>query len=236
MKSENSNTGDFVFLIVSIIFIGIIAVKSTLSLFDTIDWMRESHATLKNIDDIYLSLKDAETNAKAYILIGEPSFLESYRNSSTKVISGLKELKKETRDDENYEDELPVLEDLINENTAYWKDNIDLKINNELSKDSLKQITSASSTSDTLRTIMDKMRLTESNTLERVRKNENFNAMLTIGTVVMDVLLTIIFGFKYVRTMKKSKVMKLAVREAFANSKNAAPNIIPPVIKDHDLN
>lgn len=236
MKSGNSNTGEFVFLIISIIFIGIVAVKSTLSLFETIDWLRESHSTLKKIDDLYLSFKDTETNAKAYILSGENLFLESYKNSDSKLNIKLDELKKATQDKVNHEEELPVLENLISENINYWKENVDLKENNEITKENIEQIASTSTTSDTLKTVIDKMMLTESNTLERIRKNENFNAILTISTIVMGVLLTIIFSFKYLRIMKRINKNNQVVSIIYSNDDDAGTNLSQPKIKEPALN
>lgn len=93
--------------------IGIVAHRSITSLVDTSRLATHSHEVEEHVADLLSLLKDAETGQRGFVITGEDSYLEPYRNALVGIPPALKQLRELTGDNVNQQKRIDQLEPLI---------------------------------------------------------------------------------------------------------------------------
>jgi signal transduction histidine kinase len=108
----------------------LVAVLSYASLLRTTEDRRRvthSHQVLERLDDVQMNLSDAETGQRGYILTGDDSYLEPYRNGFGQVHQNVKALRQLIADNPRQRRSLDRLEPLITERLAVAQGRIEVR-------------------------------------------------------------------------------------------------------------
>ncbi|MGP8114430.1 MAG: CHASE3 domain-containing protein, partial [Steroidobacteraceae bacterium] len=75
-------------------------------------WVRHTHEVLANLQQMLLAMSSIESSSRGFVLIGDESYLESYRASIASLWQHEATVRDLTADNPNQQRELPVLEQL----------------------------------------------------------------------------------------------------------------------------
>jgi signal transduction histidine kinase len=96
------------------------------------EWVTHTHVVLEKLDDIQTSLVDSEDIERAYILLSDDSYLESYRGSVAQVGLNIKEVRQLTADNPKQQRALDHLEPLVAARFSAMQECIDVRRNEGL--------------------------------------------------------------------------------------------------------
>jgi len=93
--------------------IGLVAYRSVTTLTSTSHSVTHTHQVLEHVAGVLGLLKDAETGQRGYIIAGDESYLEPYRNAIDSLPTVLKELRELTADNPNQQKRMDDAEQVI---------------------------------------------------------------------------------------------------------------------------
>ena len=76
-------------------------------------WVRHTHAVLETVQGLLLSLQDAETSERGYIITGDPRYLEPYAEGRTVALGHLDRLAELERDNPAQRERIEVMRPLV---------------------------------------------------------------------------------------------------------------------------
>ena len=104
-----------------------ISYRNANLLIHTQHWVIRTHQIRTAFTDLLSDLKDAETGQRGYLLTGEDSYLEPYKQALTAIKTTLDDVKKLTFDDPNQQRRIATIGPLIDGKLAELKQTIDLR-------------------------------------------------------------------------------------------------------------
>jgi len=104
-----------------------ISYRNANLLIHTQHWVIRTHQIRTAFTDLLSDLKDAETGQRGYLLTGEDSYLEPYKQALTAIKTTLDDVKKLTFDDPNQQRRIATIGPLIDSKLAELKQTIDLR-------------------------------------------------------------------------------------------------------------
>jgi signal transduction histidine kinase len=108
----------------------LVAVLSYLSLARNVAdrrWVTHTQLVLQTVDDVLISLIDAETGQRGYIITGDASYLEPYETSLGQMHENIKKVRELTADNPNQQRSLERLQPLIATRLVELQDRIQLR-------------------------------------------------------------------------------------------------------------
>jgi PAS domain S-box-containing protein len=100
---------------------------NTSRLVDAALWVEHTREVMADLDSLFLSLKDAESSQRGYIITGLPSYLEPYQKAEASFGPTLSRLRRLVSDSSVQALNAQRLEQLVSDRRAILKENIDLR-------------------------------------------------------------------------------------------------------------
>jgi signal transduction histidine kinase len=162
-------------------------------------WVTHSYTVINNLESIKAQLIDAETGVRGYILTKEVRFLKPYNSGSKKVMPLYIELVKLTGDNEEYQNQLVLMEGLLVRRletlsraiTDFQQDGFILTAESMANRETNKELT------DSIRNIINTMQTSEQKLVEerdsKLQKVFNSTKVITVTSLVIA-LITIIYS------------------------------------------
>jgi len=107
-----------------LIFVGVLSFLSMVQSIEDRQWVTHTHVVLEKLDGLLSDLLDAETGQRGYIITGEESYLQPYKDGFAHVHEDLRALRELTADNPNQQRALDRLEPLIALKLAELQDRV----------------------------------------------------------------------------------------------------------------
>ena len=110
--SRSQSTGFALILLLLLIIAGVSAWNTWL-LHENNRWVAHTHEVISSIDSFLLTLREAESGQRGYLITGNAAYLEPYRTGASKVQVQVDQLRKLTADNPGQQPRVSVLEERI---------------------------------------------------------------------------------------------------------------------------
>jgi methyl-accepting chemotaxis protein len=120
-------TGAFAVAALTVLVIALFGYQSTVHLIDNSHWVDHTHEVRRDLAGLLATLTDCETGQRGYVITGDDSFLEPYRNGTLAVDKAFSDLRKLTIDNPVQQKRLDDARALIDQKLAELKLTIDLR-------------------------------------------------------------------------------------------------------------
>ena len=117
----------FALVVLLLVVLGLVTWWNTNRLVKAALWVEHSREVIADLESLFLSLKDAESGQRAYIITGLPSFLEPYDAAEASYGPTFDRLGRLLGDNPTQSKDLQQLEKLISERRATLRKDIDLR-------------------------------------------------------------------------------------------------------------
>jgi X-X-X-Leu-X-X-Gly heptad repeat protein len=108
-----------------LLLVGGASYHTTGKLTDTADWVTHTHEVLGKLQGIDLGFSDAEAGIRGLVITGDQSFLDPYRAGISAVEQDTADVRELTSDNPRQQRRLDVLEPMISQRLAQFKEEID---------------------------------------------------------------------------------------------------------------
>lgn len=108
-------------------YLGVLSYRSILRSRYDVQWVTHTHTVLENLDDLLIVAVDAETGQRGFIITGDDSYLQPYRDSDAAIQRGVRELRHLTSDNPTQQRNLDRLEPLLATRLSETRDSINLR-------------------------------------------------------------------------------------------------------------
>ncbi|HZM04090.1 MAG TPA: CHASE3 domain-containing protein [Candidatus Saccharimonadales bacterium] len=174
--------------------IGLVAYQSIAKLTETADWVDHTHQVLGTLESVLLTMTDAETGERGFLLTGEDNYLAPFTTAQGAIADEIKTLRELTKDNSVEQRNIDKLEPLVTGKDgkfAVLVETIELRKDKTKGLDAALEMvrTKGKTIMDEIRKVIDEMK-NEETTLLKKRADEAAasarNATLTIilGTLV----------------------------------------------------
>lgn len=185
-KLEYQTIAAFSIALLTIILIGVVAVKNSYKVIEANILTNETFKVLNNIEEIFSLTKDLETGVRGFALSNDSIFLDQYNRSEEKIKLTLKSLKQKLSYNPVQKRNIDTLEQLITTNFGYLTEVIYVRTTkglNEVSK--LVSTASGKKISDNIRVVTANMQDVETALLETRSAEESENTRKTLVTLLL---------------------------------------------------
>ncbi len=117
----------FAFALACLGAVGVVSYLSVVHLNEDAAWVEHTHEVLGRLDLLLAALTDAETAERGYVITGEESYLEPYRQSAQDVDVEASRLRELTADNRSQQQRLDSLAPLVSDRLAEFREVIDLR-------------------------------------------------------------------------------------------------------------
>ncbi|MCD6068528.1 MAG: histidine kinase [Bacteroidetes bacterium] len=161
-------------------------------------WVDHTNRVISELQQVQLSVVDAETGARGYVISGNDNFLEPYTNAKIKIFENLNNTKELTADNEAQQKRLEELEKEINRYTDYLTKLLEIRKTDPAKASSIVTSGEGKRITDSIRKIIAAAREVEQGLL-RERKKEsdddarNFNLVFAVLLAVILVILISVY-------------------------------------------
>ena len=205
----------FVSLIFLLLFLSSIIYKNTLQVSNSTKWVVHSYKVHLALDRLMLTMKDAETGQRGFILTHDKDYLKPYLGSKIKARSTLAQLKWLSSDNTEQEKNLEKLEEMVELRFGYLRYSMYQDSLGSMNKMNLKESLDAGrNLMDSIEVQSNKMIALEQHYLEK--RNENYVNKTTVTPllILLIVLFSLaIFSMAYFKINKDLSVMEETNRQ-----------------------
>src|SRR5580692_6928350 len=127
MKFKNKVIAGFGTALAILILVGVLSYRSMLQSDEDREWVTHSHQVLEKLDAVLANMLDIETGERGYIITGEGSYLEPYKEALDRVHQNLKDVRELTVDNSVQRRALDRLEPIISEKLGTAQDQIEIR-------------------------------------------------------------------------------------------------------------
>ncbi len=117
----------FIFALIMLSLIGFFAYQSVTSLTEALGWEKHTQEVLLQLDETLLSVVNAETAGRGFLITADDSYLEPYTQTGQNINGTLAHLRLLTADNPSQTQRIERLEGLINEKYALLTQVIELR-------------------------------------------------------------------------------------------------------------
>ncbi|AWV05073.1 chemotaxis protein [Burkholderia sp. JP2-270] len=117
----------FITILVVVVVVGATAYRSTVKFAEAAQWVIHTQKVLTRISDLLVTLVDAETGQRGYLITGEIRYLEPYQAALRGIDANIRDLKESTVDNPVQQERLRKIEPLVAEKMGELKATIDLR-------------------------------------------------------------------------------------------------------------
>jgi methyl-accepting chemotaxis protein len=108
-----------------LLIVGVVSYRSINKLIDTADWVTHTQKVLEDLNGVVLSMINAETGQRGYVITNDEKYLEPYHLGIAVVDQDLKEIREMTVDNPREQSRMDALEPMVAHELAILKDAID---------------------------------------------------------------------------------------------------------------
>lgn len=212
MKLSLEKQIPLVFSIATILLIVIIffAWRSMQSVSDSLNAQSHTQDVLLQLDEILITKLDIETNGRAFIITGDPTFLETYNQAQSRVDQNIEKLSRLVEDNPNQKNRIPLLINAVNARLEVLRNAVELRRTKPLDE-VLKQIVAGSGRQkmNNVRALLDEMESEERNLLTKRTSELDSNRNKTYGLIlfagIAGILSLGLANFAIFREIKKRR-------------------------------
>lgn len=116
----------FCFAVLLMCIVSIISYQNTINLIESSNKVKHTHEVLKNLIDVFATLTDAESGRRGYFLYRDEEELKRYNIAIQSIAPKIEMLRQLIGYNPNQQRQLLILESLIAQRLALFKQSIDL--------------------------------------------------------------------------------------------------------------
>ncbi len=165
------------------------------NLIDSSGMVRESNETIKNINNVFSLVKDAETGQRGYLLSGDQAFLTPYNNAKAKIAQAVTELNSEITYSPQQAQNLEKLKVSVEARLMILDRNLNYKINN--TDVTSEQLLAGKKHMDDIRATVAAMQTEEEAILQSRTESMNtfasYTPLLIIISALLSLTITLVF-------------------------------------------
>jgi PAS domain S-box-containing protein len=180
----------FAFALACLGVVGVVSYLSVVRLNEDAAWVEHTHEVLGRLDSLLAALTDSETAERGYVITGEESYLEPYRQSARDADVEASRLRELTADNRTQQLRLDSLAPLVSDRLAELHEVIDLRriqgfgpAQSEVLAGKGKEI------DDQIRSLIDGMKSAETSLLKERQQLADRSAVITRAVIVVGGLL-----------------------------------------------
>lgn len=189
-----------------LVVVGAVSYDSTRKLIDSADWVTHSHRVLDQLEAMLLTMDDAETGQRGYVIAGQERYLQPYQGARDAAEQRVKSLRELVSDNPIQQHRLDALEPLVASKFAEMQEVIDLRRDKGFEPASKELLTDKGKNEmDAIRKLIAEMEDEENNLLANRSVEEKARAHRTELTIILGILfvlaLTGLVGFSLTRNI-----------------------------------
>jgi PAS domain S-box-containing protein len=180
----------FAFALACLVVVGVVSYLSVVRLNEDAAWVEHTHEVLGRLDSLLAALIDSETAERGYVITGEESYLEPYRQSARDVDVEASRLRELTADNRTQQLRLDSLAPLVSDRLAELHEVIDLRrIQGFAAAQSEVLAGKGREIDDQIRSLIDEMKSAETSLLKERQQLTDRSAAITRAVIVVGGLL-----------------------------------------------
>src|SRR5213595_3342357 len=117
----------FGFALICLGVIGIVSYLSVVRLNENAAWVEHTHEVLGSLELLLAAATDSETAERGYVITGDESYLEPYREAGAVIDGRMRQLRQLTADDRAQQQRLDSVVALVTERLAILRAGIELR-------------------------------------------------------------------------------------------------------------
>jgi signal transduction histidine kinase len=176
------------------------------NLLDDENWVIHTYTVIDKLDLLLVTMVNAETGQRGYIITGELDYLGPYNSAISSINNQISDLRQLTSDNPVQQSNIDMLAPLVKERMGQLANNVNLRTNNDTSAiiKNISGLDQGKITMDKIRTVINNMTIVEqqllaqrSETSQSVAQNTEFIIIFgTISAIVVSVISTVIINKK----------------------------------------
>jgi methyl-accepting chemotaxis protein len=216
----------FALPLVTLIIFGVLSYQSTRNLVANNQSVTESNAVLANLEDIFSMMKDIQRGARGYVITGEDDYLEPYHSGIARVPQEVADLRRSTVKDQTQQKSLDELERLIEDARSELQRFVSVRKEEGGFEPAVAAVKEGKGNEamNKIRTVIDKMKEGENQSLMNRTKKAEASAVTTMYTIGMGtplaVLIVSVGGFFISRSISNP------IREAVGRLSSTSAEIL----------
>jgi PAS domain S-box-containing protein len=180
----------FAFALACLGVVGVVSYLSVVRLNEDAAWVEHTHEVLGRLDSLLAALIDSETAERGYVITGEESYLEPYRQSARDVDVEASRLRELTADNRTQQLRLDTLAPLVSDRLAELHEVIDLRRIQGFGPAQSEVLAGKGKESDDqIRSLIDAMKGAETSLLKERQQLADRSAVITRAVIVVGGLL-----------------------------------------------
>src|SRR5579872_2614606 len=188
------------------VIVGVLSYIAIVNLLDDENWVTHTYTVIDKLDLLLVTMVNAETGQRGYIITGNLDYLEPYNSAVSSVNNQISELRQLTLDNPVQQSNIDKLVPLVKERMGQLANNVNLRKNNDVS-DIIKNINGFDQgkiTMDKIRVVINDMKNEEEQLLAKrtatsqsVTQNTQFVIIFgTTAAIIITAISTIIINKK----------------------------------------
>ena len=117
----------FTFALACLAVIGVVSYLSVVRLKENAAWVEHTHEVLSSLELLLAAATDSETAERGYVITGDQSYLEPYRQAAAVIDGQTRHLRELTADNRAQQQRLDSVAALVNERLANLRAVIELR-------------------------------------------------------------------------------------------------------------
>jgi len=175
----------FAFALGCLAIVGVVSYLSVMRLNEDAAWVEHTHEVLGRLELLLAAVTDSETAERGYVITGDESYLEPYRNSANVADAQATRLRELTVDNQVQQQRLASLVPLVSDRLAGLQKVIELRrISGYASAQSEILTGKGKQSHDRIRGLIDQMKGTETSLLQERRRLADRSATTTEAVIV----------------------------------------------------
>lgn len=186
------------------------------NLIESSKMVKESNETIKNLNNVFSLLKDAETGQRGYLLSGDEAFLTPYNNGKAKMAQALAELSSEITPSPVQTQNLENLKANIESRIMILDKNLELNRIRDMEV-TTEQLLSGKKYMDAIRATVGAMQTEEERLLQERTDTMNtfaaYTPFLIIASALLAILITLVFFRKVLQDFNEKNKLTAELEE-----------------------
>lgn len=169
------------------------------------DWIAHTLQVEKQISQLLLQVRRAETNERGFIITSQPEYLQDYRLAAERVQPELDALRRLTADNPSQTRLVEELPPLVSRRMADLDEAIQAKTDNNLERaQQIVQNIEGRNNMEAIRSIAEKMAAEEESLLDQRRASSSVTSVLLAAVTVGGAILIVLLGIAAVAAVQRS--------------------------------
>jgi len=175
----------FAFALACLAIVGVVSYLSVVRLNEDAGWVEHTHEVLSRLELLLAAVTDSETAERGYVITGDESYLEPYRNSANVADDQVRRLRELTADNPVQQQRLASVAPLVSDRLAGLQKVIELRRTSGYAEAQSEILTGKGKQfHDRIRGLINQMKGTETSLLQERRRLAERSATTTRAVIV----------------------------------------------------